>query len=159
MLDADPSLLILDARSDLARSDDPRTLPRSIVARAGSMAEACPRTQGRTIVTFCTCPNEASAALLAEELINAGYRRVRVLTGGVDAVALLSAHGREAVNSRSRSDQLFMTNRIPLSSRRLAVALSTAGLAPRRRPGHLLRLGELRRQRPHRERLIAGVFR
>jgi hypothetical protein len=32
-------------------------------------------------VTFCTCPNEASAALLAEELI-AGSSGVRVLTGG-----------------------------------------------------------------------------
>jgi len=94
MLDEDPALLILDARSDLARSDDPRPLPRSIVARVGSMADALPEdARGRTIVTFCTCPNEASAALLAEELINAGYRRVRVLTGGVDAVALLSAHG------------------------------------------------------------------
>jgi rhodanese-related sulfurtransferase len=45
----------------------------------------------RTIVTFCTCPNEASAALLAKQLIDAGYRRVRVLTGGNDAIAVLNA--------------------------------------------------------------------
>jgi hypothetical protein len=45
----------------------------------------------RTIVTFCTCPNEASAAVLARQLIDAGYRHVRVLTGGNDAIALPNA--------------------------------------------------------------------
>ena len=45
----------------------------------------------KTIVTFCTCPNEASAALMAEQLIKAGYKRVRVLTGGKDALATLGA--------------------------------------------------------------------
>jgi membrane protein DedA with SNARE-associated domain/rhodanese-related sulfurtransferase len=101
LLSEDHDFVILDARSALARSEDPRTLPRSIVVVEGRAIDALASDRrDRTIITFCTCPNEASAALLAEQLINAGYRRVRVLTGGLDAIAALSgpAHGphREA---------------------------------------------------------------
>jgi membrane protein DedA with SNARE-associated domain/rhodanese-related sulfurtransferase len=93
LLSEDPGLLIVDARSALARAEDPRMLPRAIVLAERSAIEALAgEPRDRTIVTFCTCPNEASAALLAEQLLRAGYRRVRVLTGGVDAVAMLSVH-------------------------------------------------------------------
>ena len=93
LLDAEPDLVILDARSSLARSEDPRSLPRSIVLEDRSVMDVLPRdARDRTVVTFCTCPNEVSAALLAEQLIHAGFRRVRVLTGGVDAVGLLSGY-------------------------------------------------------------------
>jgi hypothetical protein len=44
----------------------------------------------RTVITFCTCPSEASAALLAEQLIRSGYKRVRVLTGGSAALEALA---------------------------------------------------------------------
>ena len=43
----------------------------------------------RTLITFCTCPNEASAAVLAEKLLKAGCSRVRVLTGGIDPLEAL----------------------------------------------------------------------
>jgi hypothetical protein len=46
--------------------------------------------RSRTVVTFCTCPNEASAALLADRLLRNGYRHVRVLTGGEEALTLLA---------------------------------------------------------------------
>ena len=93
LLAEDPGLIIIDARSALARAEDPRKLPRAIEVLERPAIEMLPAdARDRTIVTFCTCPNEASAALLAEELIRAGFRRVRVLTGGVDAVALLSAY-------------------------------------------------------------------
>jgi rhodanese-related sulfurtransferase len=83
LLAIEPDLLIVDARSALAREGDPRTLPRSILAGDGPLADALPAdARSRTVITFCTCPSEASAALLAEELIKAGYDRVRVLTGG-----------------------------------------------------------------------------
>lgn len=92
LLDEEHDLVILDARSSLARADDPRLFPRSIVLEDRAAEDVLTdKHRGHTIVTFCTCPNEASAALVAEQLINAGYRNVRVLTGGVDAVALLSA--------------------------------------------------------------------
>ena len=83
-------VLIVDARSSLARESDPRTLPRSILAGEGALVEALPAdARFHTIITFCTCPSEASAALLAEELLKAGYDRVRVLTGGTAAVDAL----------------------------------------------------------------------
>jgi membrane protein DedA with SNARE-associated domain/rhodanese-related sulfurtransferase len=97
LLDTDPALLILDARTGLARNDDPRELPRSIVVRDDTALESLPHdARSRTLVTFCTCPSEASAALLAEKLIDAGYTRVRVLTGGMEAIERLSAHTSRA---------------------------------------------------------------
>lgn len=93
LLAEDPDLVILDARSDLARAEDPRLLPRSIVLENRHALEVMPHVaRDQMVVTFCTCPSEASAALLAEELIKAGYRRVRVLTGGADAIGMLSTH-------------------------------------------------------------------
>jgi len=93
LLAQDPGAVILDARSKLARSEDPRVLPRSIVLDERNAIDVLPKGRtDQTIVTFCTCPNEASAALLAEQLIRAGFGRVRVLTGGADAVEVLSAY-------------------------------------------------------------------
>ncbi|WP_075257280.1 DedA family protein/thiosulfate sulfurtransferase GlpE [Herbaspirillum camelliae] len=37
------------------------------------------------VVVYCACPNEASAALVARQLMRRGYTRVRPLTGGIDA--------------------------------------------------------------------------
>ncbi|MEP7084985.1 MAG: VTT domain-containing protein [Betaproteobacteria bacterium] len=91
LLRQDADLLIIDARSALARAEDPRTLPQSIFLDGLEPAKALPENaRSRTIVTFCTCPNEASAALLAEKLIKSGYKHVRVLTGGGDALSVLS---------------------------------------------------------------------
>ena len=96
LLAEDPALVILDARSALARIDDPRTLPRSILLGERHAIEVLPReSRDQTIVTFCTCPSEASAALLAEQLIGAGFRRVRVLTGGNDAIDALSGYSSD----------------------------------------------------------------
>lgn len=91
---AEPDLLILDARSPLARSEDRRLLPGALLIEGEDFHENLPAdARGRTIVTFCTCPNEASAALLAKRLLDIGYTRVRVLTGGDDAIAHLSQAG------------------------------------------------------------------
>ncbi|GAA4330962.1 DedA family protein/thiosulfate sulfurtransferase GlpE [Pigmentiphaga soli] len=88
----DPHLIIVDARSPLARERDPREFPHSVVLYGRPPASVLPPpADGHTIVTFCTCPNEASAALVAKRLIKAGYRRVRVLTGGVQALERLAA--------------------------------------------------------------------
>ncbi len=85
-------LLILDARSQLARVEDPRILPASIAFGLEDHFDILPHgARDKTIVTFCTCPNEAAAALLAERLLKAGYQRVRVLTGGTQAVDILAA--------------------------------------------------------------------
>jgi len=91
LMEAGEPLVIVDARSEVARRSDPRMLPRAIV-----FDDACPvsglsrEMRDTTLVTFCTCPNEASAALLAEQLMKAGHGNVRVLTGGTDALDFLA---------------------------------------------------------------------
>lgn len=37
------------------------------------------------VIVYCACPNEASAAIVARELMKRGYTRVRPLQGGIDA--------------------------------------------------------------------------
>lgn len=37
------------------------------------------------VVVYCACPNEASAAIVARQLMRRGYTKVRPLTGGIDA--------------------------------------------------------------------------
>jgi len=92
MLDEGHNFVILDARSQVARASDPRILPRSILfADAGAIESLPPELRSKTLVTFCTCPNEASAAFLADLLVKAGYRNVRVLTGGAEALDVLAS--------------------------------------------------------------------
>lgn len=40
---------------------------------------------GDEVIVYCACPNEASAALVAKQLMSRGYKKVRPLTGGIDA--------------------------------------------------------------------------
>ena len=90
LLDDGHDVVILDARSQVARSSDDRVLPRSIILNDPRAIDALPRElRDKTVVTFCTCPNEASAAFIADLLLKAGYRNVRVLTGGTDALDAL----------------------------------------------------------------------
>jgi membrane protein DedA with SNARE-associated domain/rhodanese-related sulfurtransferase len=42
------------------------------------------------VIVYCACPNEASAALVAKKLMQAGFKRVRPLAGGIEA---WMAHG------------------------------------------------------------------
>lgn len=37
------------------------------------------------VILYCSCPNEVSAAQVARKLMKHGYKRVRPLTGGIDA--------------------------------------------------------------------------
>jgi membrane protein DedA with SNARE-associated domain len=91
LISREPALVILDARSALARNADPRELPRSLFVGDKDPADVLTiERRDDIIVTFCTCPSEASAALLAEQLMIAGFKRVRVLTGGTDAIEFLS---------------------------------------------------------------------
>jgi membrane protein DedA with SNARE-associated domain/rhodanese-related sulfurtransferase len=91
LLDDEADFVIVDARSKVARAGDPRQLPNAIVLDDPREIALLPRElRDKTVVTFCTCPNEASAAFIAELLIKAGYRNVRVLTGGTGALDVLA---------------------------------------------------------------------
>jgi membrane protein DedA with SNARE-associated domain/rhodanese-related sulfurtransferase len=82
---ADPPV-VLDVRSPTAAGLQPQRIP-------GALQVALPEVVGhlgklprdRDIILYCACPNEASAAAVAKRLMNAGFRRVRPLKGGIDA--------------------------------------------------------------------------
>ncbi len=85
-MQAGESPLIIDVRTHTARQLEPRWIPTAIHAPpddlAGRIGEL-PRE--RDIVVYCTCPNEASAARVAKQLMSHGFQRVRPLLGGLDA--------------------------------------------------------------------------
>lgn len=78
--------IVVDVRSALARKADGRLIPGALAmdpAEIESRLRELPR--DREIVFYCSCPNEASAAQVAKQLIQLGYTRVRPLAGGLDA--------------------------------------------------------------------------
>ena len=85
-LDSGAAPLIVDVRSETARSLQPRRIPGAVHVPVQDMErhiQELPR--DREIVLYCTCPNEASAAKVAKLLMGHGFRRVRPLYGGLDA--------------------------------------------------------------------------
>ena len=78
--------VVVDVRSPGARDLDPRFIPGALAMDAaevdGRLGEL---PADREVVFYCTCPNEASAALVAKKLIGLGYAKVRPLHGGLDA--------------------------------------------------------------------------
>jgi len=80
--------LIVDVRSPASQSEgripgaiwiDDRAFEASLRAsglEAGAIDE---------VIVYCACPNEASAAQVAKQLMRAGFKRVRPLAGGIEA--------------------------------------------------------------------------
>ena len=90
LMQRENNLIFVDARSNVERDTDPRRLPRAVAVGGRTAADVVPQeARGHTIITFCTCPNEASAAMIAEQLLRAGHPHVRVLTGGESALEAL----------------------------------------------------------------------
>lgn len=78
--------LVLDVRSEVSRSIDSDRIPGARGILLESLRAKLPELpRDREIITYCTCPNEASAALAAQELMNEGFQRVYPLKGGFDA--------------------------------------------------------------------------
>lgn len=86
LLQQQPSPLILDVRSNSAFALEPRSIPSSLRVPPDEVTERL-RDIGRDreVVLYCTCPNEATAARIAQLLMRHGFRRVRPLLGGLDA--------------------------------------------------------------------------
>ncbi|HEX4153320.1 MAG TPA: DedA family protein/thiosulfate sulfurtransferase GlpE [Steroidobacteraceae bacterium] len=77
---------IVDVRSPTARALEPRWIPGAIhvpLDAVGKHVAHLPR--DREIILYCTCPSEASAAQVARILVSHGFKRVRPLSGGLDA--------------------------------------------------------------------------
>jgi membrane protein DedA with SNARE-associated domain/rhodanese-related sulfurtransferase len=85
LMSAEPPPVVVDLRSSIIREQDQRRIPGAI---AIDLAEVDRKLQilpiDRDIVFYCSCPNEASAAMAARKLISLGYTRVRPLLGGMD---------------------------------------------------------------------------
>jgi rhodanese-related sulfurtransferase len=78
--------VILDVRTHTARGLEPRWIPSAIHAPVAEIAQRLndlPR--DREVIVYCACPNEASAAIVAKQLMRHGFKRVRPLYGGLDA--------------------------------------------------------------------------
>ncbi|HEX7348510.1 MAG TPA: VTT domain-containing protein [Rhodanobacteraceae bacterium] len=86
MLIANRRPLILDVRSRTSRELDPRIIEGAELAAAEDVAQAV-RTipLDRAIVSYCSCPHEATSAKVATTLQRRGYRDVHPLLGGLPA--------------------------------------------------------------------------
>jgi membrane protein DedA with SNARE-associated domain/rhodanese-related sulfurtransferase len=88
MLRANRSPAIVDVRTHLAQSLDPRIIPGALHVPPDQIeAKLSGLERQREIVVYCNCPNEASAAKIAKLLIDRGFARVRPLHGGLDGWA------------------------------------------------------------------------
>lgn len=79
--------VIFDVRSAEARAQN-GMIPGAIAAHPTeiqSVLTAYPRDV--EVIIYCACPNEATAAIAANHLKRAGYRKIRPLLGGIDAWA------------------------------------------------------------------------
>ncbi|HRI17761.1 MAG TPA: VTT domain-containing protein [Burkholderiaceae bacterium] len=89
-------LIIVDVRSEAARTIDTRRIPGAIgVALDEIEQQAAAWPVDAELVLYCNCPNEASAASAAVKLAARGFTRVRPLAGGLDAW-VASGHAIEA---------------------------------------------------------------
>ncbi|SFZ77821.1 rhodanese-like domain-containing protein [Chitinimonas taiwanensis] len=78
--------IVVDVRSAASRASDPRRIPGALemeVSEVQRLLADVPK--DAEIVFYCSCPNEASAALAARALQRHGYRHVHPLAGGLDA--------------------------------------------------------------------------
>jgi membrane protein DedA with SNARE-associated domain/rhodanese-related sulfurtransferase len=86
MMDAGETPLIVDVRSAVARTMEPRHIPGALhLPLHGFETHVKELPRDREIILYCSCPNEASAAQVAKLLIDVGFVRVRPLLGGLEA--------------------------------------------------------------------------
>lgn len=79
MIDSGHPPLILDVRAEADRLST-GWIPGAVFASTPEEAMAMPHD---TVVVYCDCPNEVSAAVLALAIQRRGFRNVRPLAGGV----------------------------------------------------------------------------
>jgi len=85
LVDRGPPPVIVDARAPASRRREgviPGAIPVEAL-RLDSGAATVPF--DAEVIVYCACPNEASAARIAQQLIRMGCIRVRPLTGGIFA--------------------------------------------------------------------------
>ncbi|HTD05044.1 DedA family protein/thiosulfate sulfurtransferase GlpE [Undibacterium sp.] len=85
IMDGQPPVIV-DVRGASVRSIAAQTIPGAVAVALEDWQQLIPHLDtDREIVVYCSCPNEASAAVLAKRLVDKGYHRARPLLGGIDA--------------------------------------------------------------------------
>jgi len=80
--------VVVDVRTPQSRAIDARVIPGALQIEIRHLSDQLvPLSNGRPIVVFCDCPEDASAIAAARVLMAGGLPRVRVLAGGLDAWA------------------------------------------------------------------------
>jgi membrane protein DedA with SNARE-associated domain/rhodanese-related sulfurtransferase len=85
LMDRGESLTIIDARAPTAQSIGGRIPGARSATDADAEIEALRSSVSREVIIYCACPNEVSAARLAQKLKKVGFSRVRPLLGGIEA--------------------------------------------------------------------------
>lgn len=86
LLASEPGALIVDVRSAMSRRDDPFVIPGSqLFDLSTADVDLATLPRHSSVVIYCSCPNEVSAAKVAERLTKLGFANVRPLTGGLGA--------------------------------------------------------------------------
>lgn len=76
----------LDTRNDQAWSEAQTKVTGAIRVPAGEVEQHLSEiSHERTVITYCTCPHEASSAKVAQELSARGYKNVHPLFIGFEA--------------------------------------------------------------------------
>jgi membrane protein DedA with SNARE-associated domain/rhodanese-related sulfurtransferase len=87
LVDSGRCPIIFDVRSAESRQKE-GVIPGAIGARADEISLIASRYErDAEIIIYCSCPNEASAAVAALHLKRAGFKHIRPLLGGIDAWA------------------------------------------------------------------------
>ncbi len=85
LIDAGHSPIIFDVRTAEARRSE-GIIPGSIGAHPDEISlVAAHYARDAEIIVYCSCPNEASAAIAALHLKRAGFKNIRPLLGGIEA--------------------------------------------------------------------------
>ena len=85
LLDEGRAPSVLDVRAISSQQRDGR-IPGATAVDSRNLHQAILAIEpAGEVVVYCACPNEASAALIAKQLIQLGFSRVRPLQGGIDA--------------------------------------------------------------------------
>ena len=87
MIDKGETPIVVDVRGGEARIRD-GMIPGAVVAEISGAAVALKHlSRDVELVVYCSCPNEASAAVAALHLRRAGFKHIRPLLGGIEAWA------------------------------------------------------------------------
>jgi rhodanese-related sulfurtransferase len=85
-MDRGEEFTFLDARNPEAWAEADTKLPGALRVPANEVEQHLSEiSHERTVITYCTCPHEASSAEVAQKLAGHGYRNVHPLFIGFEA--------------------------------------------------------------------------